>query len=614
MAVWATIFFLVIRQIRVGDAKGKTLATAFRTGELEVPIAKIAAAVTGRVTSVSEGDGLPRVAVEAYRIVPDGELVLSGAAATDVEGAFSLDALLPGNYTFRFTAKGFADTATTTPITLETGKREDPVRVDATMAGQGGTISGSVAVPPAAANGVEFTVVATSLTDGRTYQVTGLRPNGAGGDAAGGSGGAATPAPDGTGTPGGEIPEAALAGRPQPTDVTPTGAADEPGVVSFALADLPTPATYRLRVTANSPDFAPLVFEVRVDGGGATELNPLRPASEPGRLGGLVVDGSGRPLGGVTVRVSSGDTSLESVTPTRGGGDEGRFEIIGLPTPGVYTITYEKEGYAGLTESFPLGAGEERLDLDATLIGGLGTVAGIVLGEAGGLGGVEVVVEGNGFLATATTLTIGGPTGGVGSLLISSIPVPGDYTVTYRLDGYESQTLPVSFAAVAGRQQLADVTLLRTSGRIAGTLTVVGLGTTDEISSIEIVLDDGRTTRTTRPATSPLGSYAFDDVAAGTYTITFRLGDTRIGVLMRRLGVAGVVDASTSVTLPARGPPAVPATSTPGSTIALNPVIPNGSVAPATTPPTTDVAALSTVAATTTSEPAGDGAPVTVSP
>ena len=99
VAVWATIFFLVIRQIRAGDAKGKTLATAFRTGELEVPIAKIAAAVTGRVTSVSEGDGLPRVAVEAYRIVPDGELVLSGAAATDVEGAFSLDALLPGNYT-----------------------------------------------------------------------------------------------------------------------------------------------------------------------------------------------------------------------------------------------------------------------------------------------------------------------------------------------------------------------------------------------------------------------------------------------------------------------------------------------------------------------------------
>ena len=134
--------------------------------------------------------------------------------------------------------------------------------------------------------------------------------------------------------------------------------------------------------------------------------------------------------------------------------------------------------------------------------------------EAGGapLGGVTVTVQGGAYTGATKTLT-----GGlVGSYVLTGIPTPGSYSVTFSLDGYGPETRLVSFAGpgtVAG----TDVVLHPATATISGTASVGGTPS----AAVQVILCSGGAPRTTTTATSPAGSYSFTAVAPGSYTLTF---------------------------------------------------------------------------------------------
>ena len=116
-------------------------------------------------------------------------------------------------------------------------------------------------------------------------------------------------------------------------------------------------------------------------------LNTVRLGAATGSISGTVRSSDGTPLGNVVVTVTSGDIEREATTPTAG--NVGTFLVDGLETPRTYVLTFTREGFSGETIALDLGAGENRTGVDATLIGGTGTVSGTVTDVAGQpLGGV----------------------------------------------------------------------------------------------------------------------------------------------------------------------------------------------------------------------------------
>ena len=137
--------------------------------------------------------------------------------------------------------------------------------------------------------------------------------------------------------------------------------------------------------------------------------------------------------------MTSGELMLEATTPTSG--NVGEFNVIGLETPRTYVLTFTLEGFSSQTSALDLLAGENRTGVVATLVGGRGTASGTVRDPAGDpIGGATVVVAGNEFEATTSSLTTGGEAGGIGSYRVSDIPVPGSYTVTVSAPGFMPET------------------------------------------------------------------------------------------------------------------------------------------------------------------------------
>jgi hypothetical protein len=469
IALWALIFLFVVQLIRGNDAPAKAVPTNWNEGgAAEVNLADVAGSVKGLVTAATTGDGMARITVEAYRVVPGAaEPELSASAATTDDGSYTLGALLPGKYHVRFSAEGFdplwypgtADPAAAETIDIEPLAALDGI--DMALTGQGGTMSGKVPVPDGADPSVPATVTIT-LVPART------------GD----------PVPD-------------------PIVLQTTG--------DFTVPDLPTPATYRVRV--ERPGFDAQEFDVVLGGGQATVLDSNQLAASDGGVEGLVTDAAGAPLGGVTVTIRSGTLEQESITPTTG--NVGTFQIENLPTPNTYVLTFTKEGYSDSTIALDLAGGESRTGLRATLVGGLCTVSGTIVDDAGAsVGGVAVTITHGAVKATTTSLTAGDGGAGVGSYRVSDLPVPSVYTVSFTLAGYTTETTTVSCAA-AGEQPSVDLTMHRSTGTVRGRVTVNGGGR----AGLSLELSDGTTPRTSQTASSPSGGFEFTGVPPGAYML-----------------------------------------------------------------------------------------------
>jgi len=466
VAVWAFAMVFGVRAALAPPPPTKALPETFVAGITGADLDPTAAGGTfrGTIRAATTAVGLPRVTIEAY----DKDNLLIGATATDEDGGYELPALLPGRYALRFRAEGYVDQWWPAQPSITGAQRilappgETRDGLDVVLVGLPATVGGQVVTGDIEGLVVSVEVEALDLLD------------------------------------------------PVEPFTTET---DERG--TWSVADLPSPATYR--ITYRAAGFDPVEITQPVPGGGLIAVNTATLPAAPGLISGTVVDTAGRALGGVEILLTRGELEIGTKTPTSG--EVGFFEVPDLRTPATYLMTFSLEGFASETIAVRLGPGEERDDLVVVLSAGFGAVSGVVYdGPTGtnGVGGVTVTVTGDGVVLATETLTA--PAGAVGQFRVPDLPLPGTYTVTFDAPGFARQTIEVSVSRAAPTAT-ATVRLGVTVGRVQGTVLAGGSGLRDVL----VVLTDGggfrRETVTASSPSTAVGTFAFDDVPPGTYSI-----------------------------------------------------------------------------------------------
>jgi hypothetical protein len=478
IGLWALLFTFAINTSLAGDPAAKEFppraleAIAVATGATE-PVVGAAAArldamatggsITGTVLAQGSDEAVGRITVEAVRQTRIGPQ-LATAAATDENGVYELVGLVPGRYKLRFTAPGFEDLwypaalVEDQAVEIQVTTGNTVAGIDVTITGLPGGIVGSVDPGEAVAR-VPVTVTARAVVDGAVGTVV----------------------------------------AESTTDDTNT----------YSLAPLPTPATYEL--TFSAPGYQTTTSRERIEGGQIGVANTVRLSAGEGAISGLVTSG-GTPLGGVRIQASSGDQQWTTATPTSG--MVGAFDLVDLPTPGTYTLTFELEGYGSETIAIALGPGESRIGLAVEMVGGTGTITGRVGSGGTGLGDVTVTVTGGPVSVSTTSLTAGD----IGSFRLTGLPTPARYTLTFSADGYLSETVSVDLSSNQSASGV-NVSLARALGSIGGQVLDDLNG--QPVSGVEIVVTDGSQEKNTLSASSPPGEFLIGSLPRGAWSVTF---------------------------------------------------------------------------------------------
>lgn len=449
LALWVTVFSAGFRAVIEGQLSGKSVAESFDQGAPPDP-AVAAGGVTGKVTAASDQRPLPRVVVTAE---PVNVTVPPIAGSTDADGVFVLSGLAPGRYRLVVSGAGYASQTLPDEVRVVPG---DPVAVpDVALAGSPATITGSVAAgdpPPIVLvearmmvddTPTETTVqvlsdlgggyVLEGLASPAVYRLTflaiGFEPlqisqEVAAGEsvvlpatqlsAAGGS--ISGLVIDQDAIPLGGVEVAVSAGGEELTTVTPTSGAD---LGRFVLSDLPSPATYLLRVSAEG--YGTETVTVRVGPGEAFVLEaPIVLFRGTGSVAGRIVSESGAPLGGVVVEARDGALVAQTTSVDATGG----FLLTGLPVPGSYVLSFTAEGFRTETVAVELFTGVGSRTVDVTLTGADGSVVGQVNRAGTPSSGVQVT-------ATAGTVAVSTvSTDPAGRFRLDGL-APGFWTLTF---------------------------------------------------------------------------------------------------------------------------------------------------------------------------------------
>ena len=446
-----------------GTAAGAAPAGALaKSGALP---AGVGGTVTGIVKGASDGQGVGRLTVDAWRLGKDG-LVEVSSAATQSDGRYTLTGLFPGAYYLQVKADGYD----------EVWYPKAPTQATATA----------------------VTAVSQQVSDGRDIVVTGHPASIVGkvdvGDATG------------------KVPVQVTAtpAWPGADPALHYGTTADPASGAYAFATLPAPGTYQLSFVA--PGYQPTTTTERVLGGQQRFALDARLSAGPGQVAGTVTDGSA-PVGGVTVSTTVGGQPFTVGTPTLG--QVGAFVLPNLPTPGTYVLTFAKAGYGSRTIVVALGAGEQRTGLAVSLAGGTGTVTGTVVDASGaGLGGVAVTAGTGAAAATTTTLTAGS----VGAFTLAGITGDGSVTLTFSKPGYATVAVPVTLSPDAAPAPL-HVTMVSATGSVTGRVTRGGAG----LVGVTVAATNGATTQTTTTTASGAsgaGTYLLPGLPAGIWTVT----------------------------------------------------------------------------------------------
>lgn len=398
-------------------------------------------------------------------------------AATDADGAYRLGGVPPGDYTVRVSAVGFAaawlgDVERFTEAAAVTVAADATGPVDAAavaLRGEPGSIAGRL-------SGADLGGLVVSAT---------------------------------------------------PVDATTpvSSVVVEPGSGGvFTLAPLPTPGRYTVSVAAPGGDAGAtggtFVSHVVDLAAGETESSlVLVVPGGPGAVTGVVVTGAG-PLGGATVDVSDGRSTVRTISLTQG--VVGRFAVDGLSVPGRYTLTVTRDGFAPQSLAVDLSEDSPVAEVEVPLIAAAGTVTGRVVGPDGlGIGGVEVRAVSDGVDVVSASIDAAGSAADpatAGTFTVVGLPVPGTYTLTFVADGRRTVTREVRLTAEA-RPGAVTVTMIPETVRVAGTVTGAdGAG----VGRVAVVLSDGVRVRTSVSADEPRGRFEFSGVAPGSYTLTAR--------------------------------------------------------------------------------------------
>ncbi len=225
---------------------------------------------------------------------------------------------------------------------------------------------------------------------------------------------------------------------------------------------------------------------------------------------GTVHDSSGNALAGVTVQAVASSASFEGTTDSRG-----NF-YLGVEA-GTYTLTASKAGYATASREVTVAVGDTAGPVLFTLQPTFGSMDVLVTDTETGRPVAGATVRAT---EAATGLGATGTTDTSGQLLLDRL-VPGIYSLTASHSAYAEQTLEGKVLA-SNASLHVDFQLRKLTGRIAGICQTGGEG----IPNVTVVATDSLGSPKT-VVTAADGSYRFDNVPPGSYTVRASLAGYR---------------------------------------------------------------------------------------
>jgi hypothetical protein len=431
--------------------------------------AGVGGVVAGRVVSTTTGDGVGRIVVEALRQSRTG-LTLVTSSATQADGSYVVAGLFPGNYYLRFTALGYH------------------------MTWYPGT--------PKQAAAQQVSAAPQQVTKASALRITGFPAEISG-----------TVDPGEVSTP---VRTVVIARPLSGTSDAPVAKTLTDAHGNYTLTGLPAPASYQVSFTAAGYLARTLSEDV---GGGQHRYEPVtRLSAGAGTISGVVTDGHSA-IGGVTVSTTVNGQTFTTGTPTVG--KVGHFSLGGLPTPGLYILTFRRDASTSTTKDVTLAPGGSAVLRNVVLVGGTDAVVGKVVNVAGApVGGATITIGGAPTPITATSLTTGDA---VGTYAITGLPVPGVYTLTVSLPGFQPVTLPLRLDGLTA-PSVPTVTMVSALGTITGVVQQPTSGGPILSVGATITVTDGQHQRTTLTVDAgggaARGSYSMSGLAPGWYTVT----------------------------------------------------------------------------------------------
>ncbi|MDQ1745456.1 MAG: hypothetical protein QOE23_3795, partial [Pseudonocardiales bacterium] len=401
-----TVFAIVIT---VALARLVGQSAADRDLALQVAQARTAssatgtAAMSGTVRLLTAGTPVPGVAVEAFSTADVANAIAT--TATNAAGTFTLPNLPEGSYKLRFRGAGFvqlwypgaATDADASTIAIQPGQARQGL--DVRLGGVPATISGTVSGDdvsaatvylelPGAAGSATAAAPSASAAPGTTEAIVRTVPVGSDGqfsitavpspsvydlvvakpgyandvqrvDLGGGEDrkGIQLRLRKGDGLISGQVnsPSGALGGATvtatSGSTVARTVSLTQDRVGSFTLLSLPTPASFT--VVVSKPGYASQTVTIALSAGQKLTGVSISLGQSAGSLSGKVsVLPSGDPAQGVTVTVTNGALTVQTVTQSTG--KVGHWTVGGLTIPSTYTVTFSRPDLAGQTVSVSL--------------------------------------------------------------------------------------------------------------------------------------------------------------------------------------------------------------------------------------------------------------------
>jgi hypothetical protein len=517
LAIWGAVLFLGANKVgnevkEANAADDKAAGAPFS----DLPGGGgVLASVAGKVTAEPDATGATVSLIPVPSEGGGAPAELPQPAITPATGEYKIDTVAaPGVYQIVFSKVGLGSQSRLIEVKLG----DQLAGIDATLVGGSGAVSGSVS------------------------------------DASGPVGAATVTADNGTDT--------------ITTVTAPTGP-----VGTFALTGLPAPATYAVsiakpgfgtetRIVDVAPDQTVAGFDVTLTQG-------------KGSISGTVFSKTGLPVPEVLVTVRAGagavPTSLVPVTSlpptvqasdfgadvlgaavTLTDGPVGFFSISGLPTPGTFTVTFQKVGYLPATATTALAENGNETALSPLLQPVTGVVRGFVSQEFARVGPcppalcrlpeAQITVTDRNGSEVRNTTTASNPADRLGGYEIAGLQA-GSYTITFSKPGYVPQTFSVTLVDNEPERVL-DATLRGVQVAISGTA--------PNCTSAEVLLRDGRPLNPPAVvAVKPDGTYRIPRVGTpGEYQVLFRIGATILNATIFTLDVGEVGAEVDSICIP----------------------------------------------------------------
>src|SRR6478752_4369853 len=382
------------------------------------------------------------------------------------------------------------------------------------------------------------------------------------------------------------------------TSTVQTVSLTEGQVGGFTIRGLVTPATYTVSVT--SPGFTTQTTSVALADEQKLTGVQLTLARSAGSLSGSVTTLPGNaPAAGVSVTVSAGTTSVQTITQSAG--TVGAWTIAGLPIPGAYTVTFSRDDLQPQTVAVNLDAagnpttgstGSAAGGIDVAMTSAFAEISGVVSqrsadGTTAPAGEATVTLSSGSDTYTVTSASE--PESATGSYRVGGV-VPGTYTLSVSSRGTSPTSIIVT---VAAGQSLIQNPVLIPPASITG-LVRDRQGSTQPGVEVDLFKASEYPAQVTQRATTDAsGRYTFADVdAPQAYVLEVR-SSSQGAIGSATIVLAASQAADLPITVGAE--PAVSAA--PTSPAAPAPAAPAPSADTVTTTPTTQTTDTTTPAA-----------------